>query len=86
MAHIQIYTTSTCPYCLAAKQFLKSRNLDYSESPVDFDRQRRVEMTERSGRTSVPQIFINGRSVGGYDDLVALDRAGGLQPLLEAEA
>lgn len=84
MADIQIYTTAICPYCLAAKQFLTSRSQTYSETRVDFDREKRQEMVTRAGRTSVPQIFINGTHVGGYDDMVALDRAGGLKPLLEA--
>ncbi len=84
MADIQIYTTAICPYCLAAKQFLASRNQTYREVRVDLDRAVREEMVGRAGRTSVPQIFINGTHVGGYDDMVALDRKGGLKPLLEA--
>ena len=83
MADITLYTTQYCGYCVAAKNFLKARGLSWQEVRVDLDPGQRALMVERSGRTSVPQIFINGMHVGGYDDLVALDRAGGLQPLLE---
>ncbi len=86
MARIQIYTTAICPYCLAAKQFLLGRGLDYDEVRVDADRQRRAEMTQISGRTSVPQIFVDGKSIGGYDDMVALDRAGEFDALLASES
>ena len=78
-----MYTTAFCSYCVAAKNFLKSRGVGYTEVRVDTDPARRAEMMERTRRTSVPQIFINGMHVGGYDELVALDRAGGLKPLLE---
>ena len=84
MAEIEIYTSALCPYCLAAKQFLKQRGQAWSETRVDSDRAARDAMVKRAGRTSVPQIFINGTHVGGYYDLVALDRAGGLAPLLES--
>jgi len=78
-----MYTTAVCPYCVAAKNFLKSRGAGYTEVRVDTDPTARALMMEKSRRTSVPQIFIGDRHVGGYDDLVALDRAGGLKPLLE---
>ncbi|WP_051130385.1 glutaredoxin 3 [Arenimonas oryziterrae] len=78
-----MYTTAVCPYCVAAKNFLKSRGAGYTEVRVDIDPVARALMMEKSKRTSVPQIFINDTHVGGYDDLVALDRAGGLKPLLE---
>lgn len=81
-----MYTTAICPYCVAAKNFLKSRGASWTEVRVDTDPARRSEMMDRTQRTSVPQIFIGGRHVGGYDDLVALDRAGGLKPLLETQA
>ena len=79
-----MYTTAICPYCVAAKNFLKSRGASFTEVRVDIDPVRRQEMLTRSRRTSVPQIFVGETHVGGYDDLVALDRAGGLKPLLEA--
>ena len=79
-----MYTTAMCPYCVAAKNFLKSRGASWTEIRVDTDASQRALMWEKTRRSSVPQIFINGTHVGGYDDLVALDRGGGLKPLLEA--
>lgn len=84
MSNVIIYSTAVCPYCVAAKNFLKSRGASYTEVRIDTDPVARVEMMEKTKRTSVPQIFIGGTHVGGYDDMVALDRAGGLKPLLEA--
>jgi glutaredoxin 3 len=81
---VVMYTTAICPYCVAAKNFLKQRGVDWREVRVDLDAAARTEMLERAKRTSVPQIFINGHHVGGFDDMVALDRAGGLAPLLES--
>ena len=83
MSDVLMYTTAICPYCVAAKNFLKSRGASYTEVRVDIDPVRRQEMLSRSRRTSVPQIFVGETHVGGYDELVALDRAGGLKPLLE---
>jgi glutaredoxin 3 len=84
MAQVEIYTTMLCPYCSRAKQLLEARGVQYKEFDVMTDGKLRAEMRERAGgRTSVPQIFINGRHVGGCDDLYALDRAGKLQPLLD---
>ena len=84
MSRIVMYTTATCPYCVAAKNFLASRGAAWDEVRVDLDFDRRREMVERAQRTSVPQIFIGETHVGGFDDMVRLDRAGGLKPLLEA--
>ncbi|MBS3895766.1 glutaredoxin 3 [Silanimonas sp.] len=81
---IEIYTTAVCPYCVAAKNFLKQRGVAWREIRIDLDTAARSVMLERARRTSVPQIFINGTHVGGFDDMVALDRAGGLAPLLES--
>jgi len=84
MAQIEIYTTMICPYCYRAKKLLETKGVTYTEIDVMTDGKLRAEMRERAGgRTSVPQIFINGRHVGGCDDLYALDRQGGLSPLLE---
>ena len=83
MSNITMYTTSACGYCVAAKNFLKSRGLVWTEVRVDTDPAQRATMMARTRRTSVPQIFINDTHVGGYDELVALDRAGALQSLLE---
>jgi glutaredoxin 3 len=84
MPNIVIYSTAICPYCVAAKNFLKSRNQSWTEVRIDTDPQQRAAMMERTKRSSVPQIFINDQHIGGYDDMIALDRAGGLQPLLES--
>jgi glutaredoxin 3 len=78
-----MYTTAMCPYCVAAKNFLKSRGATWCEVRVDVDAAERAAMWEKTRRSSVPQIFIGDVHVGGYDDLVALDRKGGLKPLLE---
>ena len=86
MTAVTLYTTAICPYCVAAKNFLKSRGLEWDEVRIDLDPERRQEMLQRARRTSVPQIFIGAVHVGGYDDLVALDRSGGLAPLLEGQA
>ena len=80
---IVMYTTGFCPYCVRAEQFLAAKGVTAIDKVrVDLDPARRMEMMERSGRRTVPQIWIGARHVGGYDDLVALDRAGGLAPLL----
>ncbi len=80
---VEIYTTAICPYCVAAKNFLVDRGLSYQEIRIDTDPARRDEMLARSKqRRTVPQIFVNDHHVGGYDDLVALHRAGGLEKLL----
>lgn len=79
---IIVYSTSFCPYCVAAKNLLKSKQLEYSEILVDQDKEQRNLMMKKSGRTSVPQIFINGTHVGGFDDLNALARNNKLEDLL----
>lgn len=82
MAKIEIFTTSTCPFCIAAKNLLEKKNVSYEEIQV-LDPTKRAEMTQRTkGRTSVPQIFIDNFHVGGFDDLVELDQSGKLDPLL----
>ena len=87
MAKVEIYTTMICPYCYRAKRLLDERQVQYEEIDVMADSRRRSEMVQRAGgRTSVPQIFINGQHVGGSDDLYALDRAGGLAPMLAQPA
>jgi glutaredoxin 3 len=83
MARIEIYTTPFCPYCLAAKSLLKRKGSDFTEIDVSGDPQLRKAMTERAGgRRTVPQIFIDGRHIGGCEDLYALDAKSGLEPLL----
>lgn len=83
VSEVIMYTTANCGYCVAAKNFLKSRGASYNEVRVDTDPVARALMMEKTRRTSVPQIFINGTHVGGYDELVALDRSGDLKPMLE---
>ena len=85
MAKVLMYTTTICPYCLMAKQLLKRKGVtEIEEVAVDRVPGKREEMMTRSGRRTVPQIYIGETHVGGHDDLVALDRAGGLEPLLAA--
>ncbi|MDR7136321.1 glutaredoxin 3 [Lysobacter niastensis] len=79
---IVIYTTAICPYCVAAKNFLKSKGQAWTEVRIDLDPVEREKMVARARRTSVPQIFIGDTHVGGYDDMIALHRQGGLDPLL----
>ncbi|HBO6812408.1 MULTISPECIES: glutaredoxin 3 [unclassified Pseudomonas] len=85
MSDVIIYSTSTCPYCVRAKALLRSKGIEPQEFNVESSPSRFAEMLARSGgRRSVPQIFIDGRHVGGFDDLAALDRKGELLPLLSA--
>ena len=81
MPKIEMYTSASCAYCVAAKNLLKSKGLDYSEIRIDTDPARREEMLARTQRRTVPQIFVNGQHVGGYDDLVVAERNGTLAKL-----
>jgi glutaredoxin 3 len=86
-AAITMYTTAICPYCVQAERLLRAKGVaDIAKVRVDLEPERRQEMMDRTGRRSVPQIYIGGLHVGGYDDLVALDRAGKLAPLLAQAA
>jgi glutaredoxin 3 len=83
VAKVEVYTTSYCPYCVRAKSLLKSKGVPFEEIDVSGDREMREKMIELSGgRRTVPEIFINGRIIGGYDELRALETAGKLDPLL----
>lgn len=85
MERVEIYTKSFCPYCVRAKALLASKGIAFTEVAVDLGGQPRQEMIERAGgRTTVPQVFIDGRHVGGCDDLFALERAGRLDEMLAA--
>lgn len=85
MNSVVMYSTQVCPYCQMAERLLKSRGVQHIEKIlIDKDPSQREEMMKRTGRRTVPQVFIGETHVGGYDDLSALDRAGGLTPLLEA--
>ncbi len=85
MAAVEIYTKAFCPYCWRAKGLLDSKGIAYEETPVDGGGPDRERMIQRArGRTTVPQIFIGGRHIGGCDDLLALERQGKLDQLLQA--
>lgn len=83
MATVEIYTKWTCPFCARSKALLTHKGAAFEEFEISMDREKRAEMIERSGgRTTVPQVFIDGQHIGGSDDLMALDAKGGLDPLL----
>jgi len=85
MSNVVMYSTAICPYCVQAERLLAAKGVtDITRIRVDLDPARRDEMIARTGRRTVPQIFIGDRHVGGFDDLAALDHAGGLVPLLAA--
>lgn len=85
MQAVKMYTTAVCPYCIQAKQILKAKGVaQIEEIRIDADPEQRRQMMERTGRRSVPQIFIGQTHVGGCDDLIALDGQGGLLTLLHA--
>ena len=85
MAKVLMYSTGVCPYCLMAERLLRAKGVaEIEKVRVDLDPPRREEMVQRTGRRTVPQIYVGERHVGGYDDLAALDRAGGLDALLAA--
>jgi len=83
MKPITIYSTRICGYCMRAKALLQSKHLQYTEYLVDLDPARRLEMEQKSGRRSVPQIFIGDEHVGGYDELHALEVSGTLDKMLD---
>jgi len=83
---ITLYTSATCAYCMAAKQFLRSRGLEWTELRIDQDAEARTRMMDATGRSSVPQIFVGDVHVGGYDDMMALHRAGKFDPLVSGAA
>ncbi len=86
LRRVLMYTTAVCPYCLRAEQLLRARGVTEIEKVrIDLDPERRSEMMEKTARRTVPQIFIGDTHVGGCDDLIALDQAGKLLPLLSGE-
>ncbi|URW76223.1 glutaredoxin 3 [Sphingomonas donggukensis] len=84
MAQVEIYTKAFCPYCSRALRLLGEKGVTPSEYDVTMGGPKKAEMVERSGRMTMPQIFIDGAHIGGYDDMAALDRAGKLDALLTA--
>ncbi len=84
-AKVRMYSTGVCPYCNMAERLLKSKGVDEIEKiRIDLEPEQRALMMERTGRRTVPQIYIGDTHVGGFDDLSALDREGKLDPLLKA--
>lgn len=87
MPRVLMYSTAVCPYCIRAEQLLRARGVvDIEKVRIDLDPARRAEMLERTARRTVPQIYIGETHVGGSDELLALDRAGKLMPLLAGES
>jgi len=83
MAEVTLYTKDYCPYCKAAKALLSEKGIDFTDIDVTHDEAKQQEMLAKSeGRTSVPEIFINGKLIGGFDDMKALDESGELDKLL----
>jgi glutaredoxin 3 len=87
MPKIMMYATAVCPFCVQAERLLRAKGVaSIDKVRVDLEPARRAEMMQKTGRRTVPQIYIGSLHIGGYDDLVALDRAGGLAPLLAEPA
>lgn len=85
MPHVKMYCTAVCPYCVMAEKLLNKKGvIEIEKVRVDLDPKQREEMMQITGRRTVPQVFIGDRHIGGFDDLSALDAAGGLDPLLAA--
>jgi len=84
MARIMMYSTGVCPFCQMAERLLRAKGAAIDKIRVDLEPERRVEMMEKTGRRTVPQIYIDERHVGGYEELAALERAGRLDELLRA--
>jgi glutaredoxin 3 len=82
MAQVEMYATSWCPYCARARALLKQKGVAFTEIDIEEQPARRGEMIRRAGRTSVPQIFIDGEHIGGSDEMAALERAGKLDAKL----
>jgi glutaredoxin 3 len=82
MARVRMYTTAVCPFCQMAERLLQTKGAEIEKIRVDLDPAERTAMMEKTGRRTVPQIYVGETHVGGYDDLAALDRAGKLDPLL----
>lgn len=82
MARVRMYTTAVCPFCQLAERLLQAKGAEIEKIRVDLDPAERTAMMEKTGRRTVPQIYVGETHVGGYDDLAALDRAGRLDPLL----
>ncbi|MET0961822.1 MAG: glutaredoxin 3 [Noviherbaspirillum sp.] len=85
-AHVLMYSTGVCPYCVMAERLLKAKGVDEIEKiRIDLDPEQRAQMMQKTGRRTVPQIYIGETHVGGFDDLSALEHAGKLEPLLRGD-
>jgi glutaredoxin 3 len=85
MSHVTIYTKPYCPYCVRALDLLEKKGVDFTEVEAAFDPEKRQEMVQRAhGRATFPQIFVGEQHIGGCDEMMALERAGKLDPLLQA--
>ncbi|MCX7060279.1 MAG: glutaredoxin 3 [Nevskia sp.] len=82
MKPVTVYSTRICPYCMMAKRLLTQKGVPFEEIMIDGNEQLRIDLMTRTGRRTVPQIYVGDHHVGGFDDLAALDRAGKLDPLL----
>jgi glutaredoxin 3 len=85
MARVQVYSTRRCPYCVRAKRLLDERGIPFDEIDVSDDAELRADLMRRTGRRTVPQIFIDGKAIGGFEELYALDASAELSNLLNAE-
>jgi glutaredoxin 3 len=85
MARVEMYTTGTCPFCVRAKRLLEERGIPFDEINVGDDDELRADLILRTGRRTVPQIFIDGKSIGGYEELHALDVSAGLSVMLKGD-
>ncbi|CAG4911351.1 glutaredoxin 3 [Paraburkholderia gardini] len=85
MSSVTIYSTPTCPYCLAAKALLRGKGVAYNEISIEGDRDAAIALAKKTGRRTVPQIYIGATHVGGFDDLSALDQDGRLDALLRRD-
>ena len=86
MPKVQVYSKENCPYCVRAKSLLARKGVPYEEIDVENDDAKRTWLVEATGQRTVPQIFVDGRSLGGYTDIEALDRKGELDRILRGEA
>ncbi len=83
MTRVQLYTTASCPFCVRAKRLLQARGISYGEIDVGDDPEARADLVRRTGRQTVPQIFIDGRAIGGFEELAVLDARAELAALTE---
>ncbi len=86
MPKVQIYTTRRCPYCMRAKALFQKKGVSYEEMDVENDDDKRAWLVEATGQKTVPQVFVDDRSLGGFSDIDALDKEGKLDPILRGEA